>query len=463
MSFFYIFKDCLPRFHFCRLCKLGVKGKCITLKFMMRSADAPKETSKHLGHGICDSVSKSRVLANFTDDLGMIKREVGQLLADMRLDHTDMRGLGIQISKLETTSGSAANAFPSSIASSKGTTTKSILSFVQKMEPGETTSRRGSLKHPDPEAKNVKSPDHPEVNLSFSQLDPEVLAALPEDIRKEIIADVEKKKKTTTQSIQEPGPSRFNSGGFAKDVQKKRTIQNPGPTKGAAVRPDPNPADLSFSQLDPEFLAALPPDLVAEVKQQYTKVVSSRPPEPSTAFDKIMRKIPPGSATMSKPSSPITSRKRRGRPPKNSPRFIKRSKKGDPPPISPPKVARALFDESSPTKDFPVADIREDLAPLPPTKKPANIEGRRLPSEVRDLLKAWISSTDNPTQDDIGTVSGFLQDLVEEREIESVSVILRSFSRMSKDQAWTDAYADVEDRVQLSMLAHYGAKIFTEF
>lgn len=51
-----------------RLKKANVRGRCVTLKVMLRAKDAAKETKKFMGHGVCDSHNKSKNLIAATDD-----------------------------------------------------------------------------------------------------------------------------------------------------------------------------------------------------------------------------------------------------------------------------------------------------------------------------------------------------------------------------------------------------------
>ena len=69
-------------------------GKTITLKLKIRREGAPKETSKFMGHGICDNLAKSTTLAQSTDRLGVIQVESKTLLSQMRVDASDLRGVG---------------------------------------------------------------------------------------------------------------------------------------------------------------------------------------------------------------------------------------------------------------------------------------------------------------------------------------------------------------------------------
>lgn len=57
-----------------RLTAARAKGRCITLKFMIRAEDAPKETAKFMGHGLCNYITKSKNLIAAVDDVSVIKK-----------------------------------------------------------------------------------------------------------------------------------------------------------------------------------------------------------------------------------------------------------------------------------------------------------------------------------------------------------------------------------------------------
>ncbi|XP_062595150.1 DNA repair protein REV1-like [Saccostrea cucullata] len=84
-----------------RLHEIGMKGKSVTLKLMVRREDAPQETAKFMGHGICNNISKSTMLPMATDDAGLIHQECMTILHGLRLNCADLRGVGIQVQKLE--------------------------------------------------------------------------------------------------------------------------------------------------------------------------------------------------------------------------------------------------------------------------------------------------------------------------------------------------------------------------
>ncbi|KAL4443032.1 hypothetical protein ABPG77_008523 [Micractinium sp. CCAP 211/92] len=98
-----------------RLRRAGVKGRTVTLK-LKRKKPGAVEPAKFLGHGECDSFSKSTSLVRFTDVAADIARESRALLLSFQVPPAEIRGLGIQVTKLDN-DGSAAR--PGSAASSK--------------------------------------------------------------------------------------------------------------------------------------------------------------------------------------------------------------------------------------------------------------------------------------------------------------------------------------------------------
>lgn len=84
-----------------RLTVVRAKGRCITLKLMVRAEDAPRETAKFMGHGPCNYITKSKNLIAAVDDVSIIKKEVISIWNQLHLTPEDMRGIGIQISRLE--------------------------------------------------------------------------------------------------------------------------------------------------------------------------------------------------------------------------------------------------------------------------------------------------------------------------------------------------------------------------
>ncbi|KAL1650487.1 deoxycytidyl transferase [Didymella pomorum] len=84
-----------------RLLKEKVKGKQFTMKIMRRAADAPIEPPKHLGHGKCDTFNKSLVLGVATNSKEVLTKEAVGILRGFGFSPGELRGIGIQMTKLE--------------------------------------------------------------------------------------------------------------------------------------------------------------------------------------------------------------------------------------------------------------------------------------------------------------------------------------------------------------------------
>lgn len=83
-----------------RLTEIRMRGKAITLKLMVRAAEAPVETAKFMGHGVCDTVTKTSTLPQCSDDAQLIERTVLAIRRHLNVAPTEVRGVGIQIGKL---------------------------------------------------------------------------------------------------------------------------------------------------------------------------------------------------------------------------------------------------------------------------------------------------------------------------------------------------------------------------
>ncbi|CAE6474479.1 unnamed protein product [Rhizoctonia solani] len=88
-----------------RLKCINKTGRSLTLKIMKRHPDAPKEAPKFMGHGKCETFNKTCTISGprglATNDPDIIGREAWKLLLSMRFDPSELRGIGIQIQKLD--------------------------------------------------------------------------------------------------------------------------------------------------------------------------------------------------------------------------------------------------------------------------------------------------------------------------------------------------------------------------
>ncbi|XP_034227355.1 DNA repair protein REV1 isoform X4 [Prunus dulcis] len=83
-----------------RLQGCGVLGRTFTLKIKKRRKDAG-EPVKYMGHGDCENLSHSVTVPVATDDVEVLQRIAKQLFGSFSIDVKDIRGIGLQVSKLE--------------------------------------------------------------------------------------------------------------------------------------------------------------------------------------------------------------------------------------------------------------------------------------------------------------------------------------------------------------------------
>ncbi|KAL6213330.1 hypothetical protein ACLB2K_012777 [Fragaria x ananassa] len=103
------FRDLKDSHHFLsNLCKevslrlqgCAVQGRTFTLKIRKRRKDA-QEPVKYMGCGDCENLSHSVKVPVATDDVEVLQRITKQLFGHFSLDVKEIRGIGLQVSKLE--------------------------------------------------------------------------------------------------------------------------------------------------------------------------------------------------------------------------------------------------------------------------------------------------------------------------------------------------------------------------
>lgn len=82
-----------------------VFGNQLTLKMKIRKQDAPIEPKKFLGHGACDNVSRSMALLQPSREAAECAGLAVKLLKQLKPVASDIRGMGLQLSKLVSMEG----------------------------------------------------------------------------------------------------------------------------------------------------------------------------------------------------------------------------------------------------------------------------------------------------------------------------------------------------------------------
>ncbi|KAF9889246.1 deoxycytidyl transferase [Aspergillus nanangensis] len=274
-----------------RLVENLVKGKQLTLKVMRRSADAPLEPVKHLGHGKCDTFNKSCLLGVATNAEDLLAKEAISMLRSFGITPGDLRGLGVQMTKLEPLKPGSGGKFDSSQQQLKFKASPIRRSLEKPTDPDDLESPRKGDTETVIHGPSLADGSQKPLNISGtqfimpSQTDPKVVAELPNDIRSRLIS--QSKSRQDSRSVSPCPPSR-----------------NTELSVSAKLPPQ--------SQLDPEALAALPDDVRAEVMGYYDK--SSRVNDASQPTPCVSTPLPASSGPLvfKKPTTP--PKKRRGRP-----------------------------------------------------------------------------------------------------------------------------------------------------
>ncbi|KAF8839868.1 DNA repair protein [Paxillus ammoniavirescens] len=267
-----------------RLDSVSTRGRSLTLKIMKRDPSAPKEAPKFMGHGICETFNKQTALANAqgfaTSDSKDIREHALRLLKSWEFDPTELRGIGIQIQKLEK-SGNAdigQAKLPFQCADRKPHPDGHV-------QPQDNSAPEIVVQplssQSDPALANVaaeKRTAHVELP-SFSQVDKEVFAALPEDVRKEL--EEEYRRSYSPMPI-EPVAAAVEPRQklLVKGTNVKRITQQLAPKSRATISPKKNvlfakrdrplssvrvsEVELRELDIDLEVFAALPVDMQRE-------------------------------------------------------------------------------------------------------------------------------------------------------------------------------------------------------
>ncbi|KAL5043307.1 hypothetical protein BDW71DRAFT_188364 [Aspergillus fruticulosus] len=459
-----------------RLVENLVKGKQLTLKVMRRALDAPLEPVKHLGHGKCDVFNKSVILGIATNTADVLGKEAIAMLRSLVISPGDLRGLGVQMTKLE----------PLKSTSEKPDGSQQQLAFKaspahKRTQPIDDpdlldSPRRGeseSIRH----GPQLNDTTQKRLNISGTQFimpsqpDPAVVAELPGEIRSKLIAQ-----------------------GKPQTVSRAGSPISPSPV----TRQQPAPALPPQSQLDPETLAALPEDVLAEVLDYYNQpCVNNTGSKEQTVTPQQPR---PSLSSSSGPSLKLRKlttppKKRRGRPPLKPPQpsTLTQAKFAFPksdthprrlspirnhevtpdPEISadflaalPEDIRREVLEEQKQKRSRLIhqrtisttaprtvpadrghiqhQEKRISLAPLPPRP---TFTSKRLsnPSDLRDEATAWHAAfaQEGPFRDDVTALAAYLKRVVaDERDVEKAVSLVKWLVWLVEDERGNRAAGD---------------------
>ncbi|XP_067150716.1 DNA repair protein REV1 isoform X3 [Apteryx mantelli] len=422
-----------------RLEAAGMKGKRLTLKIMVRKAGAPMEPAKYGGHGICDNIARTVTLDHATDSAKIIGKETLNMFHTMKLNISDMRGVGIQVQQL--------------VPISK---TTSAHSTVQSGHlPGGSHSVI-DLFHVQ-KAKKCSEEEHKEVFVAAMDL--------------EISSD----SRTCTFL---PSRGTHLASGLNSNVNKTESavkwngLHSPISVKSRLNLSIEVP---SASQVDPEVFAALPAELQAELKDAYDQRQKQSEQQPANTFvsknpllhlkhvtmkskKKIRKKNPV--SPVKKIQSPLKN-KLLGSPAKNMPAISG----------SPQKLIDGfLKQEGATTQSEAVPSTSDSSGPSAlQTEQPGsfrpqapNLAGAVEFNDVKTLLKEWITTISDPMEEDILQVVKYCTDLIEEKDLEKLDLVVKYMKRLmqsSVESVWNMAFDFILDNVQVVLQQTYGSTL----
>lgn len=330
-----------------RLLEQAVKGRQLTMKIMRRAADAPMDPPKNLGHGKCDTFNKSAVLGVATNDKVVLGREALSILKGFGFSPGELRGLGVQVQKLEPLKPSG------KLFSSGAESSQRRLQFKQSSSLPSMNGRMPSpTKNSKPPAPSAASAVMNKPTKFQDQRDPIERSPTPEEETdaapiKGALAPRPGAADATYKPLNITGtqfvvPTQIDPSVLAElppDIcsklapKQKRTVDTPtshpplSPTASRPLSPSPSVQDLPHqSQLDPETLNALPEDVKNELLSFYVSEASktkSRSQHQQQLLPQSPRKPKPVLASKKQNLTPTNKHKtssallRRGRPPKS--------------------------------------------------------------------------------------------------------------------------------------------------
>ncbi|KAI0062098.1 DNA repair protein [Artomyces pyxidatus] len=326
-----------------RLNSVNMKGRSLTLKVMKRDPSAPVEPPKFMGHGLCLTYSKQSPLVGpngrATDDEKAIGVLSWKLLKSFEIPPHELRGLGIQIQKLEDATAPAAEPGQARLpfkripspskaeASSRKTVaqTTSVAPQVPKIvlqtaSPGRDTDVVDVHKSVTPA---------PHLDLpSFSQVDMSVFDALPEDVRKELEAEYKRRSASPAVQIAPPRPPppvlpipRIRVKGVKKvnferitrqlaprskpliSPTKSRLFGGPGRTTAGPSKVHVREEELRKLDIDPTVFAELPVRVQRE-QLALARGLRTRPSQRPTRPKKPLRPLQRLAGKWAKPRGP---------------------------------------------------------------------------------------------------------------------------------------------------------------
>lgn len=470
-----------------RLTEIKRKTKSITLKLMVRAAEAPVETSKFMGHGVCDNQTKSALLKQSTDDVQVITSHVLKLMKESGFPPHELRGIGIHLSKLDDVTDSKKenvlkNMFEKMSEKQKVYTEKPTNVIVPiKESVVETKPKQSSVNV----LSMLKSAASNKKSTGFKTT-PTVDSIIPTDNETIVIDDAKESKPIPTVL------SMLKSSVSAKTTADK-SEETPNSRKSIPA---------SIQQFDMNILDQLPDDIRREIlsfPDEYLRVCKpdeqkkfkdcDEVPHEKQKPDPLLRSSsrsstppppPPSMRVALTPASPLNESDMQPSTSKAAlEKQMKRAYRADqivedyvqelPKHMHPAILQYLTSTETIPNVPL-VKDVGKPVAKCTPKTCPKSAEPNVfMDINYKPMLATWVNSEQVPKPADVDLMYTNICALLEDHKMDQVYEIMKYLCRLIKAKRasccrWHMAYTEIESNIQDKVHDLLGCHIyFTEF
>lgn len=408
-----------------------------------------------MGHGMVDCYNKSTAIGDSrggpTDEPDVIGKEAWKLLKSYNFDSKELRGIGMQIQKLDDEAGGAAAELPagqSRLTFAKAGPSKQRVDaeMIDDDEPPSDATHRLSAR------------DDVFGLTSASQIDHSVLESLPADLRAEILASLDKAGPSTTTA-------RSNTIATSRPAQEIDLTSDddvPQQTRSQSLPPaGSQPKDGLAVPAPPTKAASMSPTKAQEkARADVRHITKQLAPK---------RKIPFVSPTKAalfrdKPASSGVGisddeLKSLGVDPaffRELPQDIQREQLSLLRQSKPSKAWGALAAQGNHAKSrSPSVGARPPPAPIPVASYTILPQIKKLskPEEIQDMIKEWVRyrKSEGPISAEVERIQNFLvKSAASGVGLENVSSILRYWRRLLRER-WKLEEAGTSDVIDLDV------------
>lgn len=421
-----------------RMHEANVRGKSITLRIRKRNPQAETIAPKSLGCGWSDAFTRTVTLLKGTSDGELIGKECVNMFRAMAIEVLEIRGLGIQVAKLEPADGkrgegkSIVELFGNVVAKGKEVRREEGEGSGSEERPAKRARSESvqPVERADIPAKSVDPFAGAKAVASRSNLVPQTADQIDEDVLKELPPELQAEILRGLKQPPRPGLSATGINPFARTAAAKpkpSAPSKPAPAKSnalskmmgvsrTAAQPKRNPAVIlrgqmaealpSPSQVDPEVFAAMPDDVKEELKRHWNAL--KRPLAGAHAA-----------------------------------------------PLKRAKTEPAAVDKASNSAPAPAAVAPKESA----GDREPDLMGKTDPDDVRTLIREWIGSCpdDGPMDEDRATFEAYCGQLLARGSLDAVESVVSYLARHGMDkQGWKSAVEAIVGNVQVLVEKRYG-------